>query len=148
MAKKIHVHKYYRTTLTPERGRHGKIKGKKIWRCGVPSCTHYVFDKHLVVGRQSVCWACGEVFILTNPALRRAKPTCGCKLKENKDVLNVLDILTRMDIPLEQGREEVSSEVHEMPEIVPRDIANNPEQFAKLKTLLEEAERNSRLDPD
>lgn len=145
MAKKTHIHKYYRTTLTPERGRHGKIKGKKIWRCGLPSCTHYVFDKHLVVGRQSICWACGEPFILTNPALRRAKPTCGCKLKENKDVLNVLDVLTRMDIPLGQEREALPSEMHEVPEDLIRNIANDPDQFAKLRALLEETERNSKL---
>ncbi len=155
MSKKTHIHKYYRTTLTPERKRHGKISGAKIWRCALPGCTHYVFHKALMVNRQSICWVCGEPFILTNFALRNAKPHCKCGVQNDETVTAVLGVLARMDLPLESKRKEVSSPMPEVSKEVERintkelarGIAESREAFNKLQSILEKAERDVRLDP-
>ena len=53
--KSVHIHKYHKEFL-------GKKK-TVIWKCAFPDCTHFVYTG-LVLGKQSVCWNCGDIFIL------------------------------------------------------------------------------------
>ena len=63
-------HKYHRVKM-------GKTREYIVYRCALPTCTHYIL-RELVVGRESLCHRCGKAFILTNKSIQRAKPTCGC----------------------------------------------------------------------
>lgn len=60
-----HVHRYMRI----------KMQNKKIWRCSLPDCTHYL-QHEMAVGQRSVCWVCGEEMILTPTIMLRVKPHC------------------------------------------------------------------------
>ena len=61
-----HVHKYHRLRI-------GKNE-YEIYKCALAGCTHYV-QAELVVGRKSICWRCGNEFIITGK-LRHKKPHC------------------------------------------------------------------------
>lgn len=66
MTKK-HTHKYYRMLLNEV----------KVWACAL-GCNHYM-PKHmesLVNGKKSICWECGEEFILTPVLMSVDYPTC------------------------------------------------------------------------
>jgi len=52
-----HVHKYMRVKL-------GKKKDFIVFKCMIPGCTHYL-QRDLVVGRESICWVCGELMTLS-----------------------------------------------------------------------------------
>jgi hypothetical protein len=65
---KRHIHKYYRDNESYMR----------CWACGLPDCSHYM-PPHIekqIVGKQSICWQCGEVFILDSEALKEIRPRC------------------------------------------------------------------------
>ena len=67
MAKKQHVHKYYRLT-----------NYVKLWACALEDCTH-VMPKHLeemMMGKKSICWECGSPFKLNSFSLKMDKPMC------------------------------------------------------------------------
>jgi len=42
----------------------GLSKGYVIYKCMLPNCPHYL-SADLIVGRQSVCWKCGNPFMIT-----------------------------------------------------------------------------------
>lgn len=78
--KSKHIHKYHQV---------GKFS--KLWACALPECNHYM-PKHLedmLPGKASICWDCGDKFILDERALGMTKPVCldctpeGRELKEN-----------------------------------------------------------------
>lgn len=58
-----------------------KMRGRRdypntLWfKCNDPKCTHYAPYK-LVLGKASLCFGCGEEFVLTAADLRRSKPKC------------------------------------------------------------------------
>lgn len=84
VTKHNHTHKYYKAKL-----------GKKIiYRCAVPNCPHYVM-RELVLNRMSICWSCGDPFILPHAiSLLQSKPVCKeCSSKRKKPV--------EVDIPAE-----------------------------------------------
>ena len=60
------IHKYERTKL-----------GKKyiIFRCMIPNCSHYI-PESLIKGRISICWRCGEQFVIDREAAELARPHC------------------------------------------------------------------------
>lgn len=62
-----HIHKYQKF----EWGRKRTI----IWRCILPNCPHYLHPE-FIVGKQSICHRCDEVFLLSKDKLARAKPLC------------------------------------------------------------------------
>jgi hypothetical protein len=69
MSAKKHVHKYFRT----------EVNNQKVWACALSDCTHFM-PKHLEnlmhVGRKSICWDCGEHFVLGPLALNMDQPKC------------------------------------------------------------------------
>lgn len=50
-------------------------KKTPIHKCILPGCAHYV---HTIMAenRESLCWKCGDRFILTKDKLERVKPKC------------------------------------------------------------------------
>lgn len=66
MAK--HVHKYKKVKL-------GKGKDYVVYACALPDCTHYL-PSDLIVGKQSLCWRCGDKFIINERNRNLKKPHC------------------------------------------------------------------------
>lgn len=64
------AHKYRRVKM-------GKDKSYIVYRCDIPTCSHYV-QRELAVGRESICHKCGKTFVLTMKNVTQAKPSCGC----------------------------------------------------------------------
>jgi hypothetical protein len=65
-----HVHRYQRRNIAKSQG-----KTYLVYYCSLPDCNHYLVPE-LVVGKKSICWKCGEAFILTADLARLAKPHC------------------------------------------------------------------------
>lgn len=76
-----HVHKYKRFKFG---------NGRVAFRCMAGGCAHYVLEE-LILGRQSICWRCGNIFMIDERSARLAKPHCDCKKFQQKDP--ALDIL-------------------------------------------------------
>jgi hypothetical protein len=75
MAKLTHVHK-----LT----RHKYKSGNIIFFCSLPDCS-FKTNIALVLGKRSLCWRCGEEFIMNEYSLRLAKPHCDACHKPKKE---------------------------------------------------------------
>lgn len=65
---KRHTHKYYKVP----------IAGQTVWACALPDCNHYM-PKHmenLVPGKGSICWSCGDSFVLNPVNMKNDHPKC------------------------------------------------------------------------
>lgn len=81
MKKNTHVHKYRRVLLggTKVVRRDGrryleKCPGTEVFKCMIPGCPHYL-SRELAVGRDSVCWKCGETLTLNMENTTLKNPT-------------------------------------------------------------------------
>lgn len=79
-------HKYYRSEH-----RHSKTP---IYRCGLPGCTHFVYEA-LIINLNSICWRCEEVFTILKKTLRNKKFHCeGCtRGRDKSQTENIVDKL-------------------------------------------------------
>lgn len=66
MANQKHTHKLRRHTYKT---------GNAVYFCALPDCS-YKIHTALALGKRSVCWRCGEDFIMNEYAIRLAKPHC------------------------------------------------------------------------
>jgi hypothetical protein len=66
MAKPNHVHKLKRLRYK---------SGNEIFFCALPDCS-FKTNTSLVLGKRSICWRCGNEFIMNEYSLRLAKPHC------------------------------------------------------------------------
>ncbi len=66
MTKSTHIHKFKRLKYKT---------GNIIFFCSLPDCT-YKTNIALVLGKRSICWRCGEPFLMSEYSLRLAKPHC------------------------------------------------------------------------
>jgi hypothetical protein len=66
MAKSTHIHKLKRLKYK---------SGNTIFFCSLPDCT-FKTNIALALGKRSLCWRCGESFIMSEYSLRLAKPHC------------------------------------------------------------------------
>jgi hypothetical protein len=64
--KPKHVHKLKRLVYKT---------GNAIFFCTMPDCNFKINIK-LALGKRSICWLCGNEFIMTDYSLRLAKPHC------------------------------------------------------------------------
>lgn len=64
----IHIHKYFLAKL-------GKKRDYHIYACALPNCPHRI-EKALSSNRESICWKCGEKFMLYKAKYDRVKPIC------------------------------------------------------------------------
>jgi hypothetical protein len=79
-----HIHKYHRIRL----GKNRRIE----YKCAIPGCVHHIVPE-LALGRESICWTCGEAFFLDKLALQLAKPhhrECG---KKNNNRIKILEMI-------------------------------------------------------
>lgn len=61
--------------------------GNSIFFCALPDCS-FKINTSLALGKRSICWRCGEPFIMTEYCLRLVKPHCeGCH-KPKKEVID------------------------------------------------------------
>lgn len=65
---KRHAHKYH----------HVDTSFGRVWACALPDCNHYMPQhmKELMLGKNSLCWSCGEKFLLTPINMRNDQPVC------------------------------------------------------------------------
>lgn len=72
-ATRCRVHKYHKIDLGYA----------TVFACAEPSCTHYM-PKHMeqiLEGKNSICWACGEKFMMDSDALKMQRPQCmNCRM--------------------------------------------------------------------
>ena len=54
------------------------LNQKKTWRCTLPGCSYFIHIglAHILPGKQSICWECGDEFTLDDRALRDDQPIC------------------------------------------------------------------------
>lgn len=64
-----HVHKYRRVNI-------GKKKKYYVYACQLKGCTHHLPQEHLLLGRENICWSCGETFTATIKTIGLARPHC------------------------------------------------------------------------
>jgi len=76
---KRHTHKYH------------NVNG--IWMCALANCTHFM-PKNVadnVVGKNSICWDCGNEFILDDNNMKNEKPKCfNCDDEGSRILLELL----------------------------------------------------------
>ena len=88
MAKKeTHIHKYIRVRL----GKH------IVYKCSLANCTHFL-RRELVVGRLSICWRCGEPFVMNRESITLARPRCTtCKKTAKKaDIAAITEFIEKV----------------------------------------------------
>ena len=64
--KEKHIHKLKRLKYK---------SGSVIFFCALPDCS-FKINISLALGKRSICWRCGDTFIMTEYALKLAKPHC------------------------------------------------------------------------
>lgn len=64
--KEKHIHKFKRLKYK---------SGNTIFFCALPDCNQKL-STALALGKRSLCWRCGEPFIMNEYSLRLAKPHC------------------------------------------------------------------------
>jgi hypothetical protein len=91
-----HTHKYERVFL-------GRKQDYPVWKCQLPGCSHYMPSISLIVGQESVCWRCGEVFTITKAMIDLKKPHClRCTnsrkpRQDEEEVVQVKDVEINLD---------------------------------------------------
>lgn len=81
--KTTHVHKLKRIKYK---------SGNQVFFCALPDC-NYKTNIALALGKRSLCWRCGEGFVMNEYSLRLAKPHCeNCHKSKN-------GMLRREEIP-------------------------------------------------
>ena len=83
MTKTQHIHKYKRLTYK---------SGNAIFFCALPECNQKI-NIALALGKRSLCWRCGEPFIMSEYSLRLAKPHCDACHKSKKIDITVDEII-------------------------------------------------------
>ncbi len=76
MTKSQHIHKFKRLKYK---------SGNSIFFCILPDCNQKI-NISLALGKRSICWRCGEPFIMTEYSLRLAKPHCNNCHKPKKEI--------------------------------------------------------------
>lgn len=69
-----HIHKYIRDKFRT---------GTQIYKCVLPGCSHYILAQ-FVINKVSICWRCGEDFVINKRASDLKKPTCDDCVKSFK----------------------------------------------------------------
>jgi Zn finger protein HypA/HybF involved in hydrogenase expression len=74
--KVLHIHKFKRLRYK---------SGNEILFCALPDCSQKI-NPALALGKRSICWRCGESFIMNDYSLRLAKPHCEACHKPKKEI--------------------------------------------------------------
>lgn len=71
---------------------HRHKSGNAIFFCALPDCT-FKTNIALALGKRSLCWRCGETFVMTEYSLRLIKPHCDACHKSKSVSAKLDDIL-------------------------------------------------------
>lgn len=98
MPRKQHTHKYQRMQF--------KYSGK-VWACRLPDCNHFMPRdlEDTMEGKYSLCWSCGEQFMLTEKAMEDEQPKCDeCRKKTGMEILERIKRTPKLpeDMPIEE----------------------------------------------
>ena len=74
---------------------HEGTSGTTIYKCGFQGCTHFVYEP-LIIGRESVCWHCGEIFEIVRKTIRNKKLHCEDCTRGRKKALISIDELEKL----------------------------------------------------
>jgi hypothetical protein len=107
-----HVHKYRRLKYK---------SGNMIFFCALPDCNQKI-NISLALGKRSICWRCGEPFVMTEYSLRLAKPHCeNCHRPKNlpDEVIvepspafsPIASLAERLQQTIKQAKEEQDEEI-------------------------------------
>ena len=123
--KTPHVHKFKRLIYK---------SGNAIFFCALPDCAQKI-NISLALGKRSICWRCGEEFIMNEYSLRLAKPHCdNCHKPKKIKLENGSTIsLTRTVSDSEKyvGQDEVHESTKEEVESYSSSLADRLEQTIK-----------------
>jgi len=102
LAKSQHTHKLKRLKYK---------SGNAVFFCALADCSYKV-NTPLALGKRSICWRCGEDFIMNEYSLRLAKPHCmKChRLKEERNNIPLDDILSPIQSSIETIEEHQEEE--------------------------------------
>lgn len=80
MAKKPeHIHKFKKLRYK---------SGNEVFFCALPDCSQKI-NISLALGKRTLCWRCGEPFIMTEYSLRLVRPHCeNCHKSKNAIIDN------------------------------------------------------------
>lgn len=99
-----HVHKFKRLRYK---------SGNEIFFCALPDCSVKI-NPALALGKRSICWRCGESFIMNEYSLRLAKPHCeGCH-KSKKilgELTEPLSLADRLQQTINQAQQQEEEEI-------------------------------------
>src|SRR6185295_923 len=85
-----HTHRYMKLFQTTKRA-------DPTWKCSIPGCTHFLPYGHPVIGRKSICYNCGEEFIIESQHMKFDMPECdNCYAKKHglptaEEILNAVE---------------------------------------------------------
>lgn len=111
MAVMKHIHRYILRNLG------SKEKPRKLYACSLPDCTHFMPTNKLVIGKHSLCWGCGEQFVIGYDQIRahQVKPTCrDCKDKRPCNLPKVKEIQLKRLKEKEKQDEAINSLLERM----------------------------------
>jgi hypothetical protein len=78
LPKEKHTHKFKRLKYK---------SGNSIFFCALPDCSTKL-GTALALGKRSICWRCGEHFIMNEYSIRLAKPHCeACHQSKDSTIL-------------------------------------------------------------
>ena len=90
--------------------------GNEIFFCALPDCPKKM-NPALLLGKRSLCWRCGNEFIMNEYSLRLAKPHCSnCHKPKIDRIVFDTDSDTRIDEPIETMQslqERLNQELHD-----------------------------------
>ena len=92
--------------------RHTYETGTKIFFCTLPKCNKKL-KIGLALGKESLCWRCGEVFILNEYSVRLARPHCE-NCHKSKNLIDKTSITFCPPIPKKETRQAMSDLVSRM----------------------------------
>jgi hypothetical protein len=54
------------------------LMNHKTWKCTLQGCSFFVHKglEHILVGKSSICWGCGDEFLFDESALSEEMPKC------------------------------------------------------------------------
>lgn len=101
MEKQQHVHKLKRLKYK---------SGNVIFFCTLPDC-NFKINIALALGKRSICWRCEQPFIMSDYALRLAKPHCeGCHKPKSsvtfQDAIEAVDNIKPPSLSLSERLEQ------------------------------------------
>lgn len=103
MASTKHVHKH-RDNADVGKYTHkyylAEVGWGRVWACAEADCSHFMPSHmaHLVNGKASICWDCGNEMRLDNENMKDTYPTCiECRNRDNEGFEALTEIFSNSE---------------------------------------------------